>query len=64
MYTGSCSAHEHNKPAIVTGIGQHLQYVDNITIPPLILVSFDTYSLGKTVRYLSIFNVFYLNIYS
>lgn len=26
----------------------------------LILVSFDTYTLGKTVRYLSIFNIFYL----
>ena len=31
----------NNKPAIVTGIGQHLQYVDNITIPPLMLVSSD-----------------------
>jgi 4-diphosphocytidyl-2-C-methyl-D-erythritol kinase len=30
-----------NQPAVVTGIGQNLQYVDNITIPPLILVSFD-----------------------
>ena len=26
----------------------------------LILVSFDTYSLGKTIKYLSVFNVLYL----
>ena len=29
----------NNKPAIVTGIGEKLQYLDNITLPPLMLVN-------------------------